>query len=51
MKTVRVGLARLVITTMTPFCSMTKMRLVSPGGEAMHTGLENDKFGNALVET
>src|SRR5262245_37280406 len=48
--TVRVGLVRLVMATMTPPCSQTKRRLVSPGADAMQTGLANERVGNALVD-
>ncbi len=50
MKTVRVGLARFVMTMTRPAFSMTNKRLVSPGGLAMQTGLEKVKEPRALVQ-
>src|ERR1041385_922757 len=45
----RVGLARLVMTTMRPGFSTMKRRLVSPGGDAMPTGLVKFILLNALL--
>src|ERR1041385_4559507 len=49
MNAVRVGLARLVMTTIVPARSRMNRRLVSPGGEVMHTGPLNATVGNALL--
>src|SRR5262245_10978742 len=48
MNTVRVGLARFVITTMFPLRSRMKRRLVSHGDGVMQTGPLKDNPGNAL---
>src|SRR5580765_2196821 len=51
MKMVLVGNARLVTTTIFPFFSTMNSRLVSPGGDAMQTGLVNAREGNAFCVT
>src|SRR6478736_4796056 len=49
MNTVRVGAARFVMTTMSPFFSAMNKRLVSPGRLAIATGLVKLTPGNAFV--
>src|SRR5687768_8138111 len=49
MKTVRLGAARFVITTIVPPCSRMKRRLVSPGGATMQTGELRDTVGKAFA--
>jgi hypothetical protein len=48
MNTVRVGAARFVITTIFPLRSRMKRRLVSLGGDVIHTGPLRDNPGKAL---
>jgi hypothetical protein len=49
MKILRLGAARLVMTTMMPFLSKMKRRLVSPGGETKQSGFVNVNPGKAFV--
>ena len=49
MNTVRVGLARLVITTIRPICSTMKIRFVSPGADTIATGAVKVMFPKALA--